>query len=82
MSHPRAASRRVAISLTAALISTASLFATASTIKTFPDAEASDPAKLGWMVGSPPPADRTVRFEDGSYFQFPAMRWSVSNFRQ
>ncbi|VVO01061.1 hypothetical protein PS691_02633 [Pseudomonas fluorescens] len=49
---------------------------------TFPDSAASDPAKLGWMVGSPPPADRTVRFEDGSYFQFPAMRWSVSNFRQ
>jgi CubicO group peptidase (beta-lactamase class C family) len=82
MSHPRAASRRIAISLAAALISTVSLFATASTTKTFPDAEASDPAKLGWMVGSPPPADRTVRFEDGSYFQFPAMRWSVSNFRQ
>ncbi len=56
--------------------------ATAATPTTFSDANASDPAKLGWMVGSPPPADRTVRFEDGSYFQFPAMRWSVSNFRQ
>ena len=22
-----------------------------------PDAQASDPARLGWMVGSPPPAD-------------------------
>lgn len=49
---------------------------------TYPDADASDPAKLGWMVGSPPPPDRILRFEDGSYFQFPAMRWSVSNFRQ
>ena len=29
-----------------------------------------------------PPPDRIVRFADGSYFQFPAMRWSVSNFRQ
>ncbi|MCM5571256.1 beta-lactamase family protein [Burkholderiaceae bacterium FT117] len=48
----------------------------------FPDARASDPAEMGWMVGSPPPPDRTVRFEDGSYFHFPAMRWSVSNFRQ
>ena len=46
------------------------------------DALASDPAKLGWMVGAPPPANRIVRFEDESYFQFPAMRWSVSNFRQ
>ena len=48
---------------------------------TFPDAAASDPAKLGWMVGAPPPADRTVRFDDGSYFNFPAMRWSVSSRR-
>lgn len=47
-----------------------------------PDAEASDPARLGWMVGAPPPPERQLRFEDGSYFQFPAMRWSVSNFRQ
>jgi len=46
------------------------------------DAAASDPVKLGWMVGSPPPADRTLRFDDGSYFRFPALRWSVSNFRQ
>lgn len=42
----------------------------------------SDPATMGWMVGSPPPADRTVYFDDGSYFNFPAMRWTVSNFRQ
>ena len=46
------------------------------------DAVASDPSKYGWMVGSPPPADRTLRFEDGSYFRFPAMRWSVAHFRQ
>ncbi len=50
--------------------------------RTVPDAQASDPAVLGWMVGSPPPEDRIVRFEDGSYFHFPALRWSVSNFRQ
>lgn len=46
------------------------------------DADASDPARMGWMVGSPPPANRLVRFDDGSFFQFPARRWSVSNFRQ
>ena len=48
----------------------------------FPDAVASDPAALGWMVGSPPPKDRILRFDDGSYFRFPEMRWSVANFRQ
>ena len=40
----------------------------------FPDAVASDPTKLGWMVGSPPPADKQLRFDDGSYFRFPALR--------
>ncbi|MGE8447657.1 MAG: 6-aminohexanoate hydrolase, partial [Comamonas sp.] len=48
----------------------------------YPDAADSDPVKLGWMVGSPPPANRILRFEDGSYFQFPAMRWSVAHFRE
>jgi len=33
---------------------------------TYPDADASDPAKLGWMVGSPPPPDSILRFDDGS----------------
>ncbi|WP_235033968.1 serine hydrolase [Pantoea sp. 18069] len=46
------------------------------------DAAASDPVKLGWMVGAPPPPDKQLRFDDGSYFQFPAMRWSVAHFRQ
>lgn len=46
------------------------------------DANASDPAKLGWMIGAPPPDNRVVRFEDGSYFRFPQWRWSVSHFRQ
>ncbi|GAB4555315.1 MAG: serine hydrolase [Rhizobacter sp.] len=54
----------------------------ASARSDFPDAQASDPAKLGWMVGSPPPPDRIIRFEDGSYWRFPAMRWTASNFRQ
>ena len=45
-------------------------------------AEQSDPARLGWMVGSPPPADKIVRFADGSAYRFPQLRWSFSNFRQ
>ncbi|MGU9813017.1 serine hydrolase domain-containing protein [Pseudomonas sp. LF052] len=53
-----------------------------ASVTDLPDAQASDPARLKWMVGAPPPPDRTVRFDDGSYFRFPAMRWSVANFRQ
>jgi CubicO group peptidase (beta-lactamase class C family) len=49
---------------------------------TFPDAAASDPAALGWMVGSPPPADRQIRFDDGSYYRFPQLRWTFSHWRE
>ncbi|MEN3373519.1 serine hydrolase [Dechloromonas sp. ZS-1] len=64
------------------LLGTMSAPAAATTSGAFPDAQASDPARLGWMVGAPPPADRQIRFEDGSYFRFPQWRWSVANFRQ
>ncbi|PIF53577.1 serine hydrolase [Flavobacterium sp. 2] len=46
------------------------------------DALQSDPARMGWMIGSPPPTDRIPRFDDGSFFQFPALRWSVAHMRQ
>lgn len=45
-------------------------------------AEASDPVKLGWMVGSPPPEDKIIRFSDPDYFSFPKLRWTVCHFRQ
>ncbi len=42
----------------------------------------SDPALFNWMAGAPPPEERTIRFEDGTYFHFPQMRWSVCHFQQ
>ena len=48
----------------------------------FPDARASDPVALGWMAGSPPPADKTVRFGDGSFYKFPQTRWAFSHMRE
>lgn len=48
----------------------------------FPDAQASDPVTLGWMVGFPPPPDRTIRSSDGSHYRFPQLRWSFSNYRR
>lgn len=47
-----------------------------------PSADATDPVKLGWMVGSPPPPDKIIRFGDGSMYRFPQTRWSFSNIRQ
>ena len=46
------------------------------------DARASDPVTMGWMVGSPPPPDKMIRFADGSWFRFPQTRWSYSHVRQ
>jgi CubicO group peptidase (beta-lactamase class C family) len=45
-------------------------------------AAASDPARLGWMVGAPPPADKIIRFSDSDYFSFPKLRWTACHFRQ
>lgn len=48
----------------------------------FPDARASDPVMLGLMVGSPPPPDRIVAFDDGSFSRFPQLRWALSHWRE
>ena len=59
-----------------------SLQAGAQTTPKFADAQASDPATLGWMVGSPPPADKLVQFADGTFGSFLRYAWSFSNYRQ
>ena len=46
------------------------------------DAAASDPNVMGWMQGFPPAADRTVSAADGSFFNFPALRFSVCHMRE
>lgn len=55
---------------------------TAQEKTTYLTAAESDPVKLGWMVSSSPPPDRILHFEDGSFFEFPALRWSVAHMRQ
>lgn len=47
----------------------------------FLSAADSCPIKMGWMVGSPPPADKLVRYADMGHYTFPKTRWSFSNFR-
>ena len=44
-------------------------------------AQQSDPVRMGWMQGFPPPADKTIRFTDPDYFSFPKLRWTVCHFR-
>jgi hypothetical protein len=50
--------------------------------ETILSAKESDPVKMGWMQGFPPPKDKILSAGDGSFFNFPAMRWSVVNMRQ
>ncbi len=47
-----------------------------------PTAAQTDPVTLGWMIGSPPPANKVIRFADGSFYSFPKFRWTFSNARQ
>ncbi len=46
-----------------------------------PTAAQTDPQVMGWMTGSPPPADKVVRYADGSMMRFPQNRWANSNYR-
>jgi len=46
------------------------------------NAEDSDPVEMGWMKGFPPPQSKIISASDGSFFQFPALRYSVCHMRQ
>ena len=50
--------------------------------QSFADAAATEPRTLGWMQGFPPPPDKLLRFDDGSYYEFPQRRWSFSHMRE
>ena len=47
-----------------------------------PSPRASDPVAMGWMQGSPPAGDKTIKFEDGSFSRFPQTRWSFAHYRE
>lgn len=71
------------IRLSAALLLAVAMPLSAVSAKAEPaaplDAQQSDPVKLGLMQGSPVPADKQVRFDNGSAFRFPTLRWAFSN---
>lgn len=50
--------------------------------KNFLSAKESEPSNFGWMQGFPPPADKVLHTWDGSFFEFPALRWSVVHMRE
>lgn len=44
-------------------------------------AASSDPTKIGWMVGFPPPPEKLIMQPDSDFFSFPKMRWTVCHIR-
>ncbi len=46
------------------------------------DAKASDPKTMGWMTGFPPAPQNRLFAHDGSFFKFPALRYSVVHMRE
>lgn len=50
--------------------------------KQYLSAGESDPIEMGWMQGFPPPEDKRLKLADGSFFEFPALRYSVAHMRQ
>jgi CubicO group peptidase (beta-lactamase class C family) len=56
--------------------------ATAPSQTAAPTAAETDPQTLGWMQGFPPPRDKTITFQNGSFRSFPELRWAWSNIRQ
>jgi CubicO group peptidase (beta-lactamase class C family) len=56
--------------------------ATAASQTVIPTASETDPETLGWMQGFPPSPDKLVTFHNGSFRNFPELRWAWSNIRQ
>ncbi len=48
----------------------------------FLSAKESEPSNFGWMKGFPPPAEKVLHSWDGSFFKFPALRYSVVHMRE
>lgn len=48
----------------------------------FLNAKDSDPKILKWMQGYPPTKEKTISASDGSFFTFPALRYSVCHMRE
>ena len=46
------------------------------------NAENSDPNKMGWMVGFPPPSNKLIMQPESDFFSFPKMRWTVCHIRE
>lgn len=84
---PQLSSRRtprlpLLAALAGGLLATNPVSAADQAAPALPDARASDPVVMKWMVGDPPPPERRIAFYDMSYMKFPQLRWSFSHWRE
>lgn len=77
-----APAKSIAIALCIIFFTVMSSSAQDSQDRQYLSAGESDPIKMGWMQGFPPPKDKRLRFADGSFFEFPALRYSVAHMRE
>lgn len=71
------AMKRVTNLISLAVFGMGSLFAEANL-----NSKESNPLEMGWMQGFPPEKDKTLSASDRSFFNFPALRYSVNHMRE
>jgi CubicO group peptidase (beta-lactamase class C family) len=74
--------RRILVTFIGLLAVFGSLGHAAAQSGTALNADDSDPAKLGWMTGFPPPPERLIMQPESDYFSFPKLRWTVCHIRE
>lgn len=79
-------SRLKYLTLTAALMTSFGALAMEPPKNTSPkpplSAADSDPNKMGWMQGFPPPKDKLIMQPESDFFSFPKLRWTVCHIRE
>lgn len=74
---------RISLSLRVGFLAALGLVAqTNAQSSSFMSAEDSDPMRLGWMAGFPPPSEKLIMQSESDFFSFPKLRWTVCHIRE
>lgn len=74
---------RISFSLLVGFLTAAVPFAqTNAQSSSYMSAEESDPRRLGWMTGFPPPPEKLIMQPESDFFSFPKLRWTVCHIRE
>jgi CubicO group peptidase (beta-lactamase class C family) len=74
---------RIPVSLLVGLMALLGFFAqTNAQSSSYLNAKESDPRKLGWMTGFPPPPEKLIMQPESDFFSFPKLRWTVCHIQE